>query len=394
MRRYLAATAAIVVTCTLAACSGDDPEAGQSPSGSTSGSTSESAGESPSPTSEETESGGTPTESAPPGEGLPEPGTAEAPARVEPAEASLEWSDWGDPAPTVTTGTKYVVVKDSEKVVNVGTAGSEDVAPIRAPKGYHWGDTLLDGQWAVVVAQHDQESQPAIATVIDLATGDRRKLDGRSELPTVNGGSWALGQGRVFHPTVGRDNAYCLAEVDLASLEGQTTYCAEPRTGFNNVRITPEGLSLMSFDSGRALSCRTVMAIGEASMEPFPAPECRGWEGLSMPGGDNVFTVVQKENRVELSNVVAQVGDGFYDLGPAVTGSLVWCDDAAWFSQDPQKPGDPSRLMRWDGEQLSVAYQGGDGGESGISAPRCGGDALAVSLLAESGDEQVTAPTR
>ena len=47
--------------------------------------------------------------------------------------------------------------------------------------------------------------------------------------------------------------------------------------------------------------------------------------------------------------------------------------------------------MRWSaGEGLSIAYQSPPG-QAFLSAPRCGGDAITVTAMAESGDEQVSA---
>ena len=53
------------------------------------------------------------------------------------------------------------------------------------------------------------------------------------------------------------------------------------------------------------------------------------------------------------------------DLGPASTGTLVWCDDAAYFARDPQRSGDPATLMRWaPGDGLTVAYESPPGRRS------------------------------
>lgn len=396
MKRYAAIAAAMVVALSVSACGDDDePTTDATPTESATQSPSETG--SSTPTDEPSESTSAPTESQTAAEGLPEPGTAEAPAPVTPATDLLDFTPEGDPATpnadTQTMGTKYMaVINEARTLASVGVAHSGDVVDLKAPPGYHWNEALLDGEWAVVVAQHDQESKPAVGTVFNLAKGTRTTLSSGSDPATVNGGSWQLGQGRVFHPTTGRDNAYCLAEVDLATGAGQTTYCAEPKTGFNNVNITPAGLTLTSFDSGQ-ISCRTPMMIGEAAMEPVPGiARCKGWEALAMPDGNAVFSVIEKENRIEQAEVVAKVGDGFFDLGPSTSGSLMWCGDAAWFSQDPQTSGDPARLLRWDGTSLTVVYEGGAGGEASISEPRCGGDAITVSLLSEVGDEQVTAP--
>ena len=127
-------------------------------------------------------------------------------------------------------------------------------------------------------------------------------------------------------------------------------------------------------------------------MEPFPGVrECRAWEGLVMPEGGAVWSVVPDENEVETGNVQARVGEGYYDLGPGLTGSLTWCAGAAYFSRNQQTDTEPARLMRWDGRSLAVVMETGEGGPSQMSAPRCGGDAITVSVLAANGDRQLSA---
>lgn len=320
---------------------------------------------------------------------LPDGGTPEQPAEVDPVTDLLDWTEQGDPLEaSVTAGSTYTLTaqRNGNRVV---LAGPND-ARFNAPDGFRFSDTLLDEDYAVLVAQDRAETKPSVATIVDLATGDTRTLDGQSDPATVNGGSWALGQGQAFHATTNADGAYCLAEVDLATGAGQTAFCAEPNTGFNQVRRTPQGLSLLSFDNGRP-ACRSVLAIGEATLEPFPgATECKAWEGMLMPGGA-VWAVVPNENQVDVGAVTARVGEDYYALGSSLTGSLVWCAGAAYFSRNQGTDTEAARLMRWDGRSLATVLEAGEGGASSISAPRCGGDAISVSVLAESGDQQLTA---
>lgn len=330
---------------------------------------------------------------SPPASGsLPAPGTADQPAVVEPVDDPLEWQEQGDPVTrSVTAGSNYTLTaaRSGRRV----TLEGPQRRTFTAPRGFTFNDTLLDEEYAVLVAQDTAETQPSRATVVDLATGSTSTLDGSSNPATTNGGSWALGQGTVFHPTIADDGAYCLAEVDLASGAGQTTYCSESNTGFNQVRITPAGLSLLKFDSGQP-SCRTLIRIGEAAIEPFPGvDDCRGWEGMVADDGA-VWSVVPDENQIEVGSMRARVDDGYYDLGPGRTGSLIWCSGSAYFSRNQENDTDPAQLLRWDGQELAVVWAAGEGGPSTISAPRCGGDGLAVSLLAESGDLQVSTQLR
>lgn len=321
---------------------------------------------------------------------LPEPGTAEEPAELTAEQDLLEWSKEGDPlGESVTVG--------SAATIRVSTFGEwaeiegAQTQRIRPPRGLRVSTSLLDEDYAVIVSQDPNETKPAAATIVDLASGQTRTVDGSSELATLSGGGWTMGQGRLFYPTTGRDDAYCLAEFDLASGDAQTTYCAEPRTGFNQVRITPEGLSLLSFDDAQP-SCRTVLSVGEAGMEPFlGVPQCQGWEGMLMPEGA-IWSVVEDENSIEAGRFRARVGDGYYDLGSGLTGSLTYCDGAAYFSRNQESDTGPARLMRWDGTSLAVVMEEGEGGPSQMSAPRCGGGAITISVLAEKGDRQLSAP--
>jgi hypothetical protein len=100
--------------------------------------------------------------------------------------------------------------------------------------------------------------------------------------------------------------------------------------------------------------------------------------------------VIPNEHRIEEAHFHARSGGAEFDLGPGTAGTLVWCGGAAWFVRDPQHEGDPAALMRWNAAHgLSVAYES-PGGRAFLSAPRCGGDAITVTAMAEGGDEQVT----
>ena len=115
---------------------------------------------------------------------------------------------------------------DGSRAELSGPAG----ATYRPPSGFTYSDVLIDGQFAVVVAQHQQETKPNVAEVVDLSNGGVTRIDGRSDPATTTGGSWALGSGFLVHATVdGRD--YCLATVDLVSGRGQQGPCVPPGNG-------------------------------------------------------------------------------------------------------------------------------------------------------------------
>jgi hypothetical protein len=254
-------------------------------------------------------------------------------------------------------------------------------------------DGLIDGEWAAIVFQDEQETQPATAEIVNLGSGKTDfTLDGSSDVPTTTGGTWALGEGMLVHPTLGPGASYCLATVDLEKQTSDRTWCAEKRHGFNGAGITPSGTSLMTFDDQQP-SCRTVVQVAGEDVVPFEGVQnCLGWEGVLTDDGA-VWSVVPKQTRIEAAHYYARRGDEYFDLGPGTSGTLAWCAGAAYFTQDPQRDGDPARLLRWTaGRTLEVVYETPGSGPAFLTEPRCGGDRITVTAIAESGDEQVSAP--
>jgi len=320
-------------------------------------------------------------------------GTAESPAAIEPTMNLLE----GTRVPGPATAT---VTRSGPWTLSVAEGGGQ--ASLRGPRGSEFfgadsssriSDGLIDGDWAVLVFQDEQETQPASAEIVDLNSknGDYT-LDGSSKVQTTTGGTWALGGGKLVHATTGPGGSYCLATVDLAKRASQGTWCAEKRHGFNAAQITPQATSLMTFDDHQP-SCRTVAEVTEGKVVPFEGvTKCVGWEGV-LTGDGAVWSVVPKQTRVEEARYYAREGDEYFDLGPGTSGTLTWCSGAAYFAQDPQRDGDPARLLRWTSEGgVEVVYETSGRGPAFLSGPRCGGDRLTLTVLAESGDGQVSAP--
>ncbi|HEU4812470.1 MAG TPA: hypothetical protein VFT00_10060 [Nocardioides sp.] len=372
LRRYAAPAAALLLA--LTACSGGDeqrPVARPAPS-------------STAPSSSATTPTTTPT--AP-----PTGGTAEEPVVLPPEVQLLDWR----PVPGSVDDT---VTRSGDWTLTVNEAGTR--AELEGPdssSGYgssdeRISDAFIDGQYAVVVFQDKQETRPNRAEVTNLANGRGFTVDGSSEIPTTTGGSWALGQGRLLHATVDK-GSYCLASVDLATRRSTRGWCAPARHGFNSARITPAGDSLLTFDDSQP-ACRTVVSVSGSDVQSFPGvPECQGWDGLLVDGGA-AWSVIPKENQIETAHFYARSADGYFDLGLGTSGSLTWCADAAYFVRDPQRDGDPAALMRWSPDDgLAVTYRS-PGGQAFLSEPRCGGDTMTVTALAERGDEQVSATLR
>ncbi|HYF72490.1 MAG TPA: hypothetical protein VD864_06695 [Nocardioides sp.] len=380
--RYVVPTAALALA--LGACGGGSDEPGASPSGQPS---SQSPSQPSSPPS-------SPAASEPPASSSPAPsgGTADEPATLEPTTDLLDWAPVdAAPGDTVTRSGEWTLTipQDGRRYsLASGERGTGSGMP-----GTRVGDALIDGDWAVVVLQDKAEQRPSIAEVTELATGKTFRIDGRSDVPTHTGGTWALGEGRLLHATV-RAGDYCLASVDLATRTSSVEWCAPKRHGFNSARITPAGTALLTFDDDSGVACRTLVTLDGGAVTPFAGvPECKGWDGLVTDDGA-VWSIIPKENQVESAHFYARAGEGYYDLGPGTAGTLTWCAGAAYFVRDPQREGDPAALMRWSAEAgLAVVYES-PGGQAFLSQPRCGGDALSVSAMAEAGDEQVTATLR
>jgi hypothetical protein len=378
--RYAVASALLL---TLAACGDSDgPDAEPTPT--------------PSATPTETTTEATTSPSAT-GSSTPDDqasgGTADAPTALEPRTDQLDWRPVdGSVEDAVTRNGEWslsIPEDGSTWQLEKVAAGGSSSGQAGANPGWTVSDGLLDEDWAVVVLQDEKEEKPSRATVTNLETGKAFEINGRSDVPTTNGGTWALGDDQLLHATIDQ-GAYCLATVDLESRRSTVAWCAPEQHGFNAGHVTDEGISLLTFDNA-ATSCRTVASIADGEATPFPGvTECKAWEGLLLEDAA-VWSVIPKERRIEEAHLYARVGDGYFDLGPGTSGSLVSCDDAAYFTRDPQRKGDPATLMRWSPDDgLSVVYESPKG-QAFIEQPRCGGDTMTLTALTSSGDEQVSA---
>jgi hypothetical protein len=331
---------------------------------------------------------GTPTPSGPTG------GPSTSPAPVTPRTSLLDWQAVnGSTKDQVTVGGAWTLT-----VVNGGGSAvlsGPSKRTISAGAHSSISDALMDSGWAVVVSEDTRAETPDVATVVDLSNGKVTTLDQKSDPPTSVGGTWALGQGRLVHATVGAAGAYCLASVDLASGQGTSGYCAPKRHGFSRAAITNAGETLMTFDAQQP-SCRTLMTVDGADLTPLPGvTACKGWDSAALDGGA-IWSVVPKNSHVEAAHFYARTGDpgddGWFDLGRGTSGTLVVCGDAAYFARDPASNSDPASLMRWtpDGT-LSTVFESTGHGKAFLSAPRCGSGHLTVNAYAAAGDQQVTA---
>lgn len=333
-----------------------------------------------------------------------EPATSEEPSAGESATPTGSPTDDEGEQPATTwrpvpgSVDRQVTVSGAWRLALLPGGGAAELSGpkgvrVDAPPGHRITDTLLDGDHAVVVAEHERAESPNVATIIDLGSGKQATLDGESRVPTTVGGTWALGAGLLVHATTsGRD--YCLAVVDLTTDRATRGPCVPPRHGITNARVTPGGVTAMTFDDSRP-SCRTLNRVEGGEFVPLRGvTECRGWEAVGTETSAT-WGEVADERRIDTSRFHVDAGEGVQKLGPGTTGTLTWCGSAAYFVRDPQRDSQPARLLRVEPDGgTTVVYETTATGKAFLSAPRCGGSDLTITAFSSAGDEQVTTPVR
>jgi hypothetical protein len=349
-------------------------------------------------TADESSTPPTPTEQSTVPQSSP-PDTASSPtesasATDGPLVPGTDLLDWqpveGSVDDTVTRNTSTTVTLAADNKTAV-IDGSQQLT-VEAGRRGTISHVLLDAQRAVVVIEDPLAERGDQATIVDLASGGTAVIDQSSAPPTTTGGAWAMGAETLVHATVANDTSYCLATVSLESGQGSPGWCAEPHHGFRGAVITETGLSVMGFDDQRPTSCATLLAITGTEATPFEdVTDCQGWDAALLDDGA-VWSEVPKPNRQEAAVFRARLGDETFDLGSGLTGSLVWCDAAAYFVRDPETRTDPARLMRFTADgTLSVVYESASQGTAFLTQPRCGGDAITLTSYGDQGNEQVSA---
>ncbi|QIX25340.1 hypothetical protein ncot_01110 [Nocardioides sp. JQ2195] len=354
---------AVVLAATLAGCGSDDTEPAADPSPASG-------------------SSGTPAPSGSSSPSSPDSGM------VEPTTNLLDWSAIGRGAAqgVVHTGADWSLTIDTNGTT--ATLGGTESTEIPAGQDRRIVDSFLTSTTAVVVAQDAAEQKPQQVTLVDLASGEQSRL---TSPPPGPGGPWAAYDDTVAYASYRPGSDYCLATYDLASSTGEKGYCAPERHGFSNLTLSPHGLSMMAFDDKRPVSCRTLVDVDGAEVTPIEGvDECKGWEAVATADG-HVWSVVRKQNQVEVGDFHASSGGTTYDLGEGATNSLTWCGDSAYFSRDADKGG-KARLLRWTPDAtLEIVYESPGNGEAFLGQPSCTGNVLTVSAYGEGGDEVVSA---
>ncbi|UPK76206.1 hypothetical protein MU582_06075 [Nocardioidaceae bacterium SCSIO 66511] len=239
--------------------------------------------------------------------------------------------------------------------------------------------------WAVVYAGADMTrgAKRGELAVYDLRSGNRRMVGkvGSAPPPSASG-SISMDDGRLAYPT-GPNNRYCLAQLDLKSLNGKRLTCAKPlKEGFTQFRLTPAALGYTSFDS-KAKPCLTLKRLDDGETDVVEAADrCVGWEVV--PGEDSdVWLQVENRHRVEVGTAYARDGDGdAVKLGPAMSGSTTWCGGSTYYVRPAGKDGRADDLMRWSPESgLQRVWTPQGRKVSFVFAPHCGGSTITLPAL-------------
>lgn len=322
-------------------------------------------------------------------------GTQEAPQEPEQPQtsqapespAALEWTEDDHPMKArVVVGEKWTAVADETSVTFEGPDGTYT---LDEDQGGSIDSVFIDGDRAVVSYGFGGETMQGLAFRIDLAT--RTSTEIVSPQP-ANGGAWTMFDDSLHYPTFGDDDAYCLATLAVADGNGEDGWCAPPRTGFSSLTSSEHGVGIMTFDAARPVSCRTV-GILDATGKPAPVEEataCKGWDVAATSTGA-IWSEVPREQRQEQATFHAVADGAVADLGRGATGSLVACGGDTFFVRDPRQDTDPARLMRWDGSELTVAFESGGTGNVFLAPPECADDILTVSEFGEERDRRLWA---
>ena len=114
------------------------------------------------------------------------------------------------------------------------------------------------------------EKKPATAEVTDLAEGEQFTIDQDSDVPTIAGGTWALGGDTLAHATLGPDGGYCVATVDLASRGRPRSPGAPSPSTASTPPTSPLPAPPCSPSTTPSPSCRTVGTVAGRRVRPVP----------------------------------------------------------------------------------------------------------------------------
>ena len=315
--------------------------------------------------------------------------TASGTTTATPTTALLHWTTLpGDANDTVTTnGTWTLRVGQDGDWWSLGRGSAGSAKQTKAPTGLQVTDSLLSDGFAVVVYGDADGAKQQRAVITALASGKVSTLDKSSDLPPSTDGSWSLDGSTLWHAT-DHAGSYCLAATDLSSGASTLSWCAPARHGFTNVLAAGGQTSMMTFDDSQP-SCRTVVSVSGTQATPYAeVPACKGAEGAVLgAGASRIWSMVPNEHRYQQVHVYASTAAGTVDLGLGVNSTLTVCGSAAYWARDAAGS-TPAALMRWDGSQLTVAYES----KGFLGKPLCAGHVLSILDSGDSGDRQLSAP--
>lgn len=301
----------------------------------------------------------------------------------------LDWQPTGRSVDErVIVGASWTAVA-TESEVRFESADGADPVELSDDTGGSVDAVLLEGDTAVVLYAFGGETTEGLGYRIDLSTGEKTRII----TPTpANGGDSALIDDSLYYPALDEDQNACLATLAVGDGNGEEGWCPPARVGIAELEANDDGVAAMLFDYGSDISCRTLTVLDQAGVpQPVDGPaECSGWDIATTSTG-LIWSEVPRPKR-QGEAVFHAIADGTaQELSRGTTGSLVSCGGDTFFVSDPVKRTDPARLMRWDGTDLSVAYESASKGNAFLGKPECADDILTLSSFGEDGDEQVSA---
>lgn len=305
------------------------------------------------------------------------------------SSAPMEWQTTGHSVDErVIVGEAWTAIATETEVRFESATGADPVA-LSDDAGGTVDAVHLEGDTAVVFYAFGGESVEGRGYRIDLSTGEQTRI----VTPTpANGGDSALFDDSLHYPALDEDQDACLATLAVTDGNGEEGWCPPERVGIAELEANEHGVAAMLFDYDSDISCRTLTLLDQAGVpQPVEGPaECTGWD-IAASGTGIVFSEVPRARRQESAVFHAIVDGTAQELAKGTTGTLTSCGGDTFFVRDPVTRKDPARLMRWDGVDLSAAYESTSKGDAFLGTPECADGIITISSYGAHGDEQVWA---
>ncbi len=257
-------------------------------------------------------------------------------------------------------------------------------------RGAYVDSVFLDDHWAVFgVRRSAPGSSEPLYTVVDLVTGDVRRLDRHLSGRALYAESYLAGRLLV---TTRRSGQWCLGYVDLATRQVSAGPCPAADTHFTGAQLTDDGLSAGQVepaedDGDQDFSCTALLDLSGDLPARFPRTgRCWVREDAMLAPGGTFWSERIRPGLLSKSRFRAVSGDTLYRLGRGAGGSGAWCHGATYFVSGPG-----SGVVRWDGSGVVTTVYDGPWPARHL---RCGGDHLTVTVEAGSATRQLAASLR